>query len=232
MSGKVRTWRKQDAENRRDWFGTACIVSIVLHCLIIIGLPRPIAKDTELLVVRAMAFIRKDVVDPIRAPAVPEHARPNTDSRTTLDRVAQSEVLKVQAVPAEITPKEAAVPDEKLKFADKIERRPGGKSNSQPGFPDIIRNLISASCDKNMPNNVRMMGGRLEKIVVLTVTILPSGKLESVKVAQSSNLPTVDRASVEAVKLAAPFPRFPSNLGLSRLKLNVPIKFVISRKTG
>lgn len=232
MSGKVRTGRKHDAENRRDWFGTACIVSIVLHCLIIILLPHPVARDAEPLIVRAMAFIRKDVVDPIRAPAVPEHARPNTDSRTTLDHVIQGEALKIQAAPAEITPKEAAVPDEKLKFVDEIERRPGGKSDDSPRFPDIIRNLISASCDKNVPDRVRVIGGRLEKIVVLTVTILPSGELETVKVVQSSNLPMVDRASVEAVKLAAPFPKFPSDLGLSRLKLNVPIKFVLSGKTG
>ena len=35
-----------------------------------------------------------------------------------------------------------------------------------------------------------------------------------------------------AVKLAGPFPKFPSDLGLPRLKLNVPIKFVLTGKAG
>lgn len=205
----------------------ACIVSVLLHCSIIVFLPIPVVRKAQPLIVRSMAFIRKDVVDPIRASAVPK-----TDNRPALDRVVRVEPLQVRVSPAPMTPEQTAARAEKLKFADKIERRPGGKSDNPPRFQELVRRRISASCDKNMSKSVRALGGRLEKIVVLTVTILPSGELELVHVVESSNLPAIDRASVEAVKLAAPFPKFPSDLGLLRLKLRVPIRFVLSGGAG
>ena len=44
------------------------------------------------------------------------------------------------------------------KFADKIERRPGGKSDNPPRFQELVRRRISASCARNVPNRVRMLG--------------------------------------------------------------------------
>lgn len=230
MSGKRMARKRYDTEKQWDWFGTAVIVSIVVHCLIMIFLPRAVSRNTTRLIVRSMAFIRKDVVDPIRSPSVPEAALSSKNDRTRLERVARSEILEVSAAPTETGPDKLATPHQKLKFTDKLSRRPGGKIDNSPRFLEMVRSRISESCERHMSGSVSMIG--LQRIVVLSITILPSGKLESVEVVKSSNLPVVDRASVEAVKLAAPFPRFPRGLDLQRLKLRVPIKFVLDRKAG
>lgn len=232
MSTAGRSRRRRLPKDQRNWFGTACAASAILHCLAIILMPRSDTTDTEDLVVRSMMFIRKDVAVPIRAPAVPKITLQKPYNFIEPDTIVSSRVLKIPAVSVTVAARKQISKVEKLKFVDKTKRRPGGKSNNPPRFQELVRSRISESCEKNVSNRVRIMGGRLGKIVVLSVTILPSGELESVDIVESSNLPEVDRASIAAVRLAAPFPGFPSNPGLSRLKMRVPIRFSLGGKSG
>lgn len=213
-------------KKRKDWFGPALIVSLAAHCLVFLFLPDRIVKDTSTstLIIRSMAFIKKDVVNSIRTLSVSEVDPANSAGHSPLDKIDQREIIDVMAALPEKEDK-SKPQDKKLKLSERVERRPEEKSDDSHGFLELIRERISASCKKHMEGRISIPGP--QRMVVLSVTILPSGKLESVEVIESSNLPLIDNASIEAVKLAAPFPRFPNGFDRPSLKVRVPIRITL-----
>lgn len=62
-------------------------------------------------------------------------------------------------------------------------------------------------------------------LVEISFEIAADGRLLSARVSQSSQNPSLDAAALAAVTAASPFPPIPSELGLSRLSLSLPIEF-------
>lgn len=219
---------KRDGADEFNWFAVAIAASVALHSLgIMFLLPSTVSRQDPALVIRSMTFIHKDAVDPIRTPTPHFTTPPMIVPERLLRSHPDSESITVTATLRADDPKPVPVDNKKLTFDDRIKKRPGGRANQSPLFQELIRQRISRSCEKYVPE--KATPGRRGRIVVLAVTILPSGKLESVEVIESSNHPVFDRATVKAVRMAAPFPSFPEGLNLPRLKLRVPIKFVSKR---
>lgn len=63
--------------------------------------------------------------------------------------------------------------------------------------------------------------------VEVEFTILADGKLQAVRIAQSSENPSMDRAAIDAVKSAAPFSKIPEQLGLDRLEVEFTFNYVL-----
>ena len=210
-----------------DWFAVALVLSTLLHAFALAFLARRGQRGATRFVVRPLLFARKDAVEPAWRPAAfPQAARPEVENPTSSDCPSPNETAQVKVTaPTGNEPRRVGAFEEKLRLADKIRRRPGAAVDRPSNFLDLLRKRISKSCEKHVSNRLRIAG--LERVVVLSVTVLPSGNLESVEVIQSCNLAAVDAASVEAVKLAAPFPRFPRALKLPRLKVRVPITYAM-----
>ena len=61
--------------------------------------------------------------------------------------------------------------------------------------------------------------------VVVNFSIAPSGKLTSRKIARSSGSSILDKAALQIVERAAPFPPFPKGVTAPRLNFSVPMNF-------
>jgi len=66
-----------------------------------------------------------------------------------------------------------------------------------------------------------------EGLVYLSFVLSKDGHLEEVKVRISSGYERLDRAALESIKKASPFPAFPKQIKEKRLVLNIPISFEI-----
>ncbi len=73
------------------------------------------------------------------------------------------------------------------------------------------------------PEREKAMGASGQ--VMLRLHVARDGKLADAQVAQSSGLPSLDRAAVEAAKRVAPFPPFPAELAQPDLWLDLPVFF-------
>ncbi|MEY4589185.1 MAG: hypothetical protein RL497_1261 [Pseudomonadota bacterium] len=62
-------------------------------------------------------------------------------------------------------------------------------------------------------------------VVEITFEIAADGSLVSAEVSKSSQIPSLDAAALAAVTQASPFPPIPAALGLTRLRLTIPIEF-------
>ena len=65
--------------------------------------------------------------------------------------------------------------------------------------------------------------GRVE----VEFTILQDGRLDTVRVVETSEQASVDLAAIDAVKAAAPFPKIPGQLGIERLNVEFTFNYVI-----
>jgi TonB family protein len=213
-------------KGRRDIFGRLIVVSVVLHVIGLLLLPSGVGNRYGTYVFNPVDFDSRNVVGSSAEPSESSGAG-SIHGSTALDsflNVRKEESPEVPGISS--NPGDREVKGTKLRFSDRVGRRMGGSSKQSPRFMDVVRKRISDSCDKHMTRGTRAAG--VDRVVVLSISILPSGELESVNVIESSKIATLDKASVEAVKKAAPFPRFPQGLKLPRLKLRIPIRCVLS----
>lgn len=86
-------------------------------------------------------------------------------------------------------------------------------SGYRPGeFHGYVKPCLERIADlatRNYPDEAR---GSFQGDVLISFAILPSGQLESVEVEKSSGNKAIDRALLQAVKGAAPFPPFPADI--------------------
>jgi len=71
--------------------------------------------------------------------------------------------------------------------------------------------------------------GRREGVVLLRLTLAPSGEVLAERIEKSSQVPALDAEAVEMARRAAPFPPFPTQIHRERLDIVVPISFTLSR---
>jgi TonB family protein len=209
----------------KDIFGRIILVSAAVHAIAIVLLPsgRWVGYGTR--VIDPVAFDSRNVVGSGGVASESYEVGKGLGS-TALDRVVWAKPVEMTEAPgldSDIDPR--GPKSSKLRFSDRVGRRVRARPRG-PSFMEVVRRRISDSCDRYMARKTRAAG--VDHVVVLSISILPSGELESVDVIESSNVARLDKASVDAVKKAAPFPRFPEGLALPRLKLRVPIRCVLA----
>ncbi|GAB2186016.1 energy transducer TonB [Roseibium sp. LAB1] len=66
---------------------------------------------------------------------------------------------------------------------------------------------------------------RLEGTVSVSFTILSSGAVSGIRVTLSSGHPVLDQAALDMVRRAAPMPKFPDDIRVARMNMQVPVRF-------
>ncbi len=101
-----------------------------------------------------------------------------------------------------------------------------GSSNylTQGDYFDMLRLKIESR--KKYPASAQKK--QVEGRVVVGFTLNPDGRVASVEIVQSSRHPDLDRAALNAVKAAGPFPRPPSNLFDGPLQMKITIMFELT----
>ena len=87
---------------------------------------------------------------------------------------------------------------------------------------DYLQQLVARiNANKHYPQKARRRGW--EGQVSLKFSILPSGEVRNVKILSSSDYAILDKSALKAIHDSLPFEPFPSNLGLAKLDLELPI---------
>jgi TonB family protein len=212
-------------EDRRDRFWILFACSAAAHLIVLVLLPSLPDTGGDGYVERAIEFDGRSGGATAAMPPVWSDVLPVPEALALGDAVGGG-MQEAPAVPAPPLPDAGSVEETKPRLADNVGRNAVRPRRQVIPFREVVERRISDSFEKHMGNSVRLAG--IDRVVVLTVTILPSGEVESVDVERSSEIALVDEASVKAVKLAAPFPGFPKGLGLPRLKLRVPIRYTLA----
>ncbi len=132
--------------------------------------------------------------------------------------------------------KTAPPPEEKTRGrANEREKATGGNSsaqrrNSRPALPAAKADARAqasymAGVASRLLARRYFPTGAPSGSVVVNFSIAPSGKLTSRKIARSSGSSILDKAALQIVERAAPFPPFPKGVTAPRLNFNVPMNF-------
>ncbi len=98
--------------------------------------------------------------------------------------------------------------------------RDGGakaKSNYQDKVAARLRR------EKRYPREARRE--HLEGTVRVSFTISRNGSVSGLRITRSSGHSVLDQAALDMVRRAAPMPKFPSDIGVARMTLQVPVRF-------
>ena len=136
--------------------------------------------------------------------------------------------IKMDPVDADVPDtisEEISAPDTSGLSADVADWQPdaegAGRYVTRKDYFDMLRLKIESS--KTYPDAARRK--QIQGRVVVGFTLDPDGTLASAEIVESSRHPELDRAALNAVKNAAPFPRPPGSLFAGPLRMNVPVLF-------
>lgn len=152
------------------------------------------------------------------------------------------EEAPAEAARPEPTPDETVVEARDNAFEEDI---PGWARTIEPGYDMRLGNTnASASAQaaapggggdrylnamgKRIVENVvypREAGGR-EGVVVIDLLVHRSGAVQSVRMVQSTGLPSLDRAALDAIQRSQPFAPFPANVTVQTAQLRLTLKIV------
>ena len=93
-------------------------------------------------------------------------------------------------------------------------------------YQDSIKQKIQE--EKTYPRAALRIGYQGEARIAFKV--LPSGRIEDLRLVQSSSFNALDQEALDAVRRASPFRTFPADLKESEIEIEVDIVFKISRK--
>lgn len=92
-------------------------------------------------------------------------------------------------------------------------------------YQDSIKQKIQE--EKTYPRAALRVG--YQGAARIAFKVLPSGRIENLRLVQSSGFKDLDQEALDAVKRASPFRRFPEDLKESEIEAEVDIVFKISR---
>lgn len=191
-----------------------------------------------LIKVRAYTQIRVGLMDqapPSRALPRPRPRPPQTQEPTLADPLQVRRQPLAIPQPRETAPVNAATADAVAETAPTVEAAGlGGVGLSAPAAPVSSSDLdafyeavrLRIEREKRYPSQARRR--QIEGRVTLDFSLGAKGELRSCRVAQSSGNPDLDRAALEAVQRAAPFPPPPAGLGRGGLRLELTVAFELS----
>ncbi|HNG60514.1 MAG TPA: energy transducer TonB, partial [Cellvibrionaceae bacterium] len=94
------------------------------------------------------------------------------------------------------------------------------QADANPYYQMVLRQIAQHKRYPAQAKRIRQQG-----LVEISFEISADGRLLSAQVSQSSQVPSLDAAALAAVTNASPFPPIPAELGVSRLRLSLPIEF-------
>jgi protein TonB len=153
-------------------------------------------------------------------------------------------IAEPAASAAERPPADPAAPAQPAAGAPDSPRPPGDPTSNRAGVPDSlkpagnptsnedgirsflaqVRRRIDQSKQYPFAARRRHMEGR----VTVRFAIRPDGSVDQLEVAKSSKIPLLDKAALEAVRQAAPFPEFPKEQLRHSLVVEIGIVFELS----
>jgi len=104
--------------------------------------------------------------------------------------------------------------------AKNVKSRDGGVKATSNYKGKVASKLRRA---KRYPREARRKN--LEGTARVAFTITRSGAVSGIRLARSSGHALLDRAALEMVRRAAPMPKFPSEITVARMSLQVPVRF-------
>jgi len=160
------------------------------------------------------------------------HETPKVSDVNKIDvrkqHVPQMKVDPVAAECPETITEQIAMPDTSGLSAGVADcRETAAVSNdylTQGDYFDMLRLKIESRKKYPASAQKRQIEGR----VVVGFTLNPDGRVASAKIVESSRHPELDRAALNAVKAADPFPRPPSNLFDGPLQMKITIMFELT----
>ena len=101
----------------------------------------------------------------------------------------------------------------------------GGHAGSSQTYYSLIAATLAKH--KRYPKSSRKKGH--EGTVILTFTILRSGRIEDARIKQSSGYSKLDRSVKKMLKDASPLPPFPADMTQPKLTISIPIVFKLNQ---
>ncbi|GAK59673.1 TonB family protein [Candidatus Vecturithrix granuli] len=100
---------------------------------------------------------------------------------------------------------------------------------AQPA-PDVLQRYLQQvvkkiDARKAYPRQARSKGW--QGTVVIKIQILSDGKVAQLELATHSEYDTLNKAALEAIKKAQPFPKFPDEIKNPSLTINIPVQFTL-----
>ncbi|MDZ7833441.1 MAG: energy transducer TonB [Desulfobacterales bacterium] len=133
---------------------------------------------------------------------------------------------QIEADSPDTITEQIAMPDTSGLSADVAEWSPPGAANylTKGDYFDMLRLKIESK--KKYPPSAQKR--QIEGRVVVGFTIDPDGRVTSAEIVRSSRHSALDRAALDAVKSAAPFPRPPSKMFDGPLEMKITIMFELT----
>ncbi|MFP4227099.1 MAG: energy transducer TonB [Desulfobacterales bacterium] len=146
-------------------------------------------------------------------------------------QIPKPDVPKMKMDPVETDHPEAvtekiAMPDTSGISSGVADWQPAGSPEylSQGDYFDMLRLKIESK--KKYPSSAQKK--QIEGRVVVGFTLDPGGRVTSAEIVKSSRHSALDRAALDAVKAAAPFPRPPANIFDGPLEMKITIMFELT----
>jgi len=154
----------------------------------------------------------------IRPRTIPASSQ-TTSSIKTLPAAQEARISPMS--PAESLINITAIP---RKFAQIPSTDPNVSGTDLSGlFTGKVRQRVAAA--KYYPRTARRRGMEGQPVIAFTVT--KDGRLLKANLAQTSGYQMLDRAALQAVQQAAPYPEIPAELKTDTYKFKLPISFVL-----
>jgi protein TonB len=204
--------------------------------------PSPNIQTTRMMTPKIQEFVAKarDFPTPMPAKPTPVQAKP-TPILTVPNRVSASlPETKAQLQPVEtpdISTPSAIIPpasSPQVGFAPTNYKDTGGDTVKEPEPQKTLLNRylqeVTAKINavKQYPRRARKEGW--EGTVVIKLQILPTGKVETMVLAEKSPYEILNEAALQAITKAQPFPKFYRGLTLRAITVNVPIQFTLEKR--
>jgi len=137
-----------------------------------------------------------------------------------LDKSTQEQLLQQNL---EIASLEAKLSEQQQLYAKGPKIRTitsmSAKASEDAAYINSFREKIEYVGNKYYPHEAKKNG--YEGDVQLLVTIKPDGYIHSIELLRSSNNPVLDKAAINSVRLAAPFPRFSKEMRKTTDRLEI-----------
>ncbi|MBU1007286.1 MAG: TonB family protein [Candidatus Omnitrophica bacterium] len=216
------------AENKIFQF--ALLVSILLHFVIFIGLPRMPFMPSP----RSLQTVKITYYDIREEPKKKMSAKKTEPIVKKLPDVTKKEILEPPKTaekkaenlkPRPVPRKTASIEDAKEKTFAKVieEERDISKKATYISYYKAVRERIREWADENYPKNKRLAQGE----VFLSFIVASSGELLQVRVVdeKSSSIPFLRNIAINSIRDASPFPAFPEGMSQYQITFNVIISF-------
>ncbi len=153
-----------------------------------------------------------DLPSPVSPPSPPAQTVPDMPQVATRPQTPP---------PPHVEPTQPAA--SKRASVDSLQAAPPAAPSEEPASPEALRALLEAILAriqkaKRYPEQARAMG--IEGTAVVAFHILPGGGVGDLRLRQSSGHPSLDEASLDAVRRAAPYPYL-------RHALVLPIRYTL-----